>query len=57
MSTKVKAYFGKGKNKIEIELTEDQVLKVRRLQKYLRLKREEEELAKKEGRKPRAVPY
>lgn len=57
MSKKVKAYIGRGANKIEIELTEEQVAKVRRLQKHIRLKREEEELAKKEGRKPRPIPY
>lgn len=57
MSKKVKAYIGRGANKIEIELTEEQLATVKRLQKHIRLKREEEELAKKEGRKPRSVPY
>ena len=54
MSKKIKAYFGRGVNKIEIELTEEQV---ERLQKHIRLKREEEKLAKKEGREPRTIPY
>lgn len=57
MSKKIKAYFGRGVNKIEIELTEEQVAKVKRLQKHIRLKREEEKLAKKAGRKPRVIPY
>ena len=57
MSKKIKAYFGRGVNKIEIELTEEQVATVKRLQKHIRLKREEEKLAKKEGRKPRVIPY
>lgn len=57
MSKKVKAYIGRGANKMEIALTEEQVTTVRRLQKHILLKREEEELAKKEGRKPRSVPY
>lgn len=57
MNTKVKAYVGRGANKIEIKLTEEQAATVRRLQKHFRLKREEEELAKKEGRKPRTVSY
>jgi hypothetical protein len=52
MSKKIKAYFGLGVNKIEIELTEEQVAKVKRLQKHIRLKREEEKLAKKEGSPP-----
>ena len=56
-SKKIKAYFGRGVNKIEIELTEEQVAKVKRLQKHIRLKREEEKLAKKEGRTPRSIPY
>lgn len=55
MSKKIKVYFGRGVNKIEIELTEEQVAKVKRLQKHIRLQREEEKLAKKEGREPRAV--
>ncbi len=38
MSKKIKAYFGRGVNKIEIELTEEQVAKVKRLQKHIRLK-------------------
>lgn len=42
MSKKIKACFGRGVNKIEIELTEEQVAKVKRLQKHIRLKREEE---------------
>ena len=57
MSKKIKAYFGRGVNKIEIELTEEQVATVKRLQKPIRLKREEEKLAKKEGREPRTIPY
>ena len=57
MSKKIKAYFGRGVNKIEIELTEEQVAKVKRLQKHIRLKREEEKLAKKEGKTPRSIPY
>ncbi|MFR1242038.1 MAG: hypothetical protein ACLSDJ_13115 [Butyricimonas faecihominis] len=57
MNKKMKAYFGRGVNKIEIELTEEQVAKVKRLQKHIRLKREEEKLAKKEGREPRSLPY
>ena len=57
MGKKIKAYIGRGANKIEIKLSEEQVTTVRRLQKHIRLKREEEELAKKEGRKPRTIPY
>ena len=57
MSKKIKAYFGRGVNKIEIELTEEQVATVKRLQKHIRLKREEEKLAKKDGREPRTIPY
>lgn len=57
MSKKIEAYFGRGVNKIEIELTEEQVAKVKRLQKHIRLKREEEKLAKKEDRIPRTIPY
>jgi len=57
MNKKIKAYFGRGVNKIEIELTEEQVAKVKWLQKHIRLKREKEKLAKKEGRKPRTIPY
>ncbi len=57
MNKKIKAYFGRGVNKIEIELTEEQVAKVKWLQKHVRLKREKEKLAKKEGRKPRTIPY
>ena len=57
MSKKIKAYFGRGVNKIEIELTEEQVATVKRLQTHIRLKREEEKLAKKEGREPRTIPY
>ena len=57
MSKKIKAYFCRGVNKIEIELTEEQVATVKRLQKHIRLKREEEKLAKKEGREPRTIPY
>ena len=57
MSKKIKAYLGRGVNKIEIELTEEQVATVKRLQKHIRLKREEEKLAKKEGREPRTIPY
>lgn len=54
---KVKAYFAHGANKIEIELAEEQVATVIRLQKHFSLKREEEKLAKIESRKPRPVPY
>ena len=57
MSKKIKAYFGRGVNKIEIEVAEEQVATVKRLQKHIRLKREEEKLAKKEGREPRTIPY
>ncbi len=57
MNKKIKAYFGRGVNKIEIELTEEQVAKVKRLHKHIRLKREEKKLAKKEGREPRSLPY
>lgn len=57
MNKKIKAYFGRGVNKIEIELTEEQVAKVKRLHKHIRLKREEGKLAKKEGREPRSLPY
>ena len=57
MSKKRKADYGRGVNKSEIELTEEQVAKVKRLQKHIRLKREEEKLAKKEGRTPRSIPY
>ncbi len=57
MNKKIEVYFGRGMNKIEIELTEEQVAKVKRLQKHIRLKREEEKLAKKEGRSPRSIPY
>lgn len=32
MNKKIKAYFGRGVNKIEIELTEEQVAKVKWLQ-------------------------
>lgn len=52
MSKKIKAYFGRGVNKIEIELTEEQVAKVKRLQKHIRLQREEEKLAKKRAGNP-----
>lgn len=52
-----KAYVGSGKNKIDFEITEDQAAKIIRIQKHLRLQREEKELAERENREPRPVKY
>lgn len=49
----VKASVGYGKNRIELELTQERAAKVLRLQSLFRRQREERAAAAREGREPR----
>lgn len=57
MKQKINVSFGQGKNRVDFDLNKDQASKVLRLQKHIRLQREEDELAKKENRKPHKLKY